>query len=432
VFDLRQPGDLQGLLAALGSSGALVELGVLAACLLLAWGLVRVWSARSRAPGRSVWFGEKVIDGVLFPTLALGLAVAAGYALRLFVPLAVFKLAVPVLLSLVIIRIGVRVLHVAFPTSPLVRALERTLSWLVWIGLVLWMTGVLPLVAAEADQLKWKIGGADVSLRRLFEGIASGIAVLVVVLWISAAIEQRLLANAADSALSLRKIAANATRAGLLLVGVLFALSAAGIPLAALSVVGGAIGVGIGFGLQKLAANYVSGFVILAERALRIGDMVKVDNFEGRITDISTRFTTVRSLGGRESLIPNEILITQRVESFTLADPKILLNTVVQVAYGTDVPALVPRLSAAVAAVPRVLDDPGPGVQLSSFAPDGLELTVLFWISDSYNGTGNVRSEVNLAILRTLDELGVQIPFPQRTVHLARPLREPPQPSSAA
>jgi len=295
------------------------------------------------------------------------------------------------------------------------------LSWLVWIGLVLWMTGVLPLVAAEADKVQWKIGGADVSLRRLFEGVASGLVVLVLMLWISAAIEQRLLAHASESALSLRKIAANATRVGLLVVGVLFALSAAGIPIAALSVFGGAIGVGIGFGLQKLAANYVSGFVILAERALRIGDMVRVDNFEGRITDISTRFTTVRSLGGRESLIPNEMLITQRVESFTLADPKISLSTVVQVGYGTDIEALIPKLVQAVAAVPRVLDDPAPGVQLSSFASDGLELTVGFWISDSYNGTGNVKSDVNLALLRTLNALGVEIPFPQRTVRMVPP-----------
>src|SRR6185369_5117224 len=156
------------------------------------------------------------------------------------------------------------------------------------------------------------------------------------------------------------------------------ALSAVGVDLTALSVLGGALGVGIGFGLQKLAANYVSGFVILAERSLRIGDVVKVDNFEGRITDITTRYTVIRANNGRESIVPNELLITQRIENSSFADTRISLSTVVQVAYGTDLDALMPRLVAAMAGVPRVLAEPPPSVQLSAFAADGLELTLGF------------------------------------------------------
>jgi small-conductance mechanosensitive channel len=227
------------------------------------------------------------------------------------------------------------------------------------------------------------------------------------------------MSGAVSSNLSLRKIAANAVRALLLLVGVLLALSAAGIPIGALGVLGGALGVGIGLGLQKLAANYVSGFVILAERSLRIGDIVKVDGFEGRISDISTRFTVIRALNGRESIVPNEMLVTQRVENSSLADPKVAINTAVQVAYGTDLAALMPRLTQAVATVPRVIADPGPGVALSGFGADGLDLEIGFWIRDPENGQGNVRSEVNLAILRTLTEAGVEIPYPQRVVRQA-------------
>jgi small-conductance mechanosensitive channel len=175
--------------------------------------------------------------------------------------------------------------------------------------------------------------------------------------------------------------------------------------------------VGIGLGLQKLAANYVSGFVILAEQSLRIGDLVRVDNFEGHITDIKTRYTVIRALSGRESIVPNELLITQRVENLSLADRNVLVSTTVQVPYGTDVEALMPQLVAVALSVPRVLSDPGPGVQLSSFAADGLELTLLFWISDPENGQGNVRSAVNLSLLRKLGELGIDIPFPQRVLH---------------
>jgi len=181
-------------------------------------------------------------------------------------------------------------------------------------------------------------------------------------------------------------------------------------------VFGGAIGVGLGFGLQKLASNYVSGFVILAERAVRIGDTVKVDGFEGRITDIKTRYTVLTALNGRESIVPNELLITQRVESATLADPTLLVSTTVQVGYETDLDALMPRILEVVGAVPRVIADPAPGVGLTSFAADGLELTVSFWIRDPEKGTGGVKSDVNLALLRLFNETGVEIPFPQRVV----------------
>jgi small-conductance mechanosensitive channel len=412
-----RPQDLGALIDSLLHPSSLGELALLAACIALAWFVARALRGHVHRPA-SVWFGERVVDGVLFPALVLGVAVLARWALvrwSLLAPVAVFHLAVPILASLLMIRVAVRVLHVAFPTSRAVRVAERTFSWLVWLGLVLWVTGLLPLLLAELDAVQWKLGGADVSLRSLLEGALSAVVVLVGALWISAAIESRLLAGATDN-LSVRKIAANAVRVLLLVVGLMFALSAAGIPLGALSVLGGAIGVGIGFGLQKLAANYVSGFVILAERSLRIGDMVRVDNFEGRITDISTRYTVIRALNGRESLVPNEMLITQRVESFSLADPKVSIQTTVQVAYGTDLEALIPRLVATIATVPRVLSDPAPAVFLAAFAADGLELTVSFWIGDSENGQGNVRSDVNLAILRTLDAAGVQIPYPQRVV----------------
>ena len=412
--------DFDAWFAALSRPGVLLEIAVLAACLAAAWAAVHL-ARRAFDPARqqqSVWFGERLVDGVLFPAAALLFTFAARWLLRGELPDALLQIAVPILASLLVIRVAVRVLRVAFPSSPAVRALERTLSWLVWGVLVLWLTGLLPLLLRELEAIHWKLGGADVSLRSLIEGAVSAAAVLVVMLWVSAAIEARLIAGATDN-LSVRKIAANATRALLLLVGVLLALSAAGIPLGALSVLGGAIGVGLGFGLQKLAANYVSGFVILAERSLRIGDMVKVDGFEGRVTDIKTRYTVVRALNGRESIVPNEMLITQRVENSSLADPRVSITATLQVAYGTDLDALLPQLCQVTAGVPRVLAEPAPVVQLASFGVDGLDLAVQFWIDDPHNGQGNVKSDVNLALLRALGAAGVSIPYPQRVLHRA-------------
>lgn len=420
------PVELSRLLDDLFKPSALTELALLAACLLLAWLIVRTLrstlagepSAPKQAP--SVLFGRNLIDGVLFPLLALLLALGARKLLpALGVPVAVFKLVLPVLVSLAAIRLLVRVMSAAFPASRWVRLIERSVSWLAWVGVVLWITGLLPIILDGMDDVTWKLGSSQMSLRNLIEGGLSAVVVLIIALWISSAIEARLLTGATTD-ISIRKMAANASRALLLFVGLLMALSAAGIDLTALGVLGGALGVGIGFGLQKLASNYVSGFVILAERSLRIGDIVKVDGFEGRITDIKTRYTVIRALNGRESIVPNEMLITQRIENASLADPKVALTTTVQVAYGTDLPALMPRLIEAILSVSRVLADPGPAVQLSAFAADGLELTVIFWIKDLELGQGSVRSEVNLTILNCLNELGVQIPYPQRVLHQAR------------
>ncbi len=406
--------ELFGRLQAISQRGSPWEWAALVACLIGSWGVVRLWGGQ-RPGAHSIWFGERVFDGVLFALLALALATLARWLFQGHLPIALLRLAVPVLASLAVIRLVARVLHVTFPQSSLVRVLERTVSWLIWLALVLWLTGLLPLVLQEMEALSWRIGGTPVSLRSLVEGVLTAGVVLVIVLWLSAAIEARLLA--ADRVnLSVRKIAANATRAGLLLVGVLVALSAAGIPLGALSVFGGALGVGLGIGLQKLAANYVSGFVILAERSLRIGDLVKVDNFEGRISDITTRYTVIRAANGRESIVPNELLITQRVENCSFADRNLALNTVVQVAYGTDLQALMPKLAQTVAAVERVLGDPAPAVLLSSFAADGLELTIVFWVGDPEMGTLNVRSQVNMVVLQRLTDEGVEIPYPQRVV----------------
>jgi small-conductance mechanosensitive channel len=409
--------ELGRLVDSLLQRTSLIELAVVAGCLLLAWLTVRFMRSAD-TPSHSVWFGAHVIDGVLFPVLALVFAVAARWALKDVVPLVIFRLVVPVFTSLLVIRLTVRVLHNAFPTSKLMRVVERSVSWLAWIAVVLWILGVLPLVLGEMEAIRWRIGATQISLRDLIEGLLTGVIVLVIALWLSAAIEQKLLKDATDD-LSVRKIAANAVRAAMLFIGLMFALSAAGIDLTALGVLGGALGVGIGFGLQKLAANYVSGFVILAERSVRIGDMVRIDNFEGRITDINTRYTVIRALNGRESIVPNEMLITQRVENSSLADRSVAASTTVQVAYGTDLETLMPRLAAAVSEVPRILRDPGPAVFLSAFASDGLELTVSFWIADPENGQLGPRSAANMVILRVLNDAGIEIPYPQRVLRRA-------------
>jgi small-conductance mechanosensitive channel len=422
----RPPLHIESLdewLAALTRPTALTELAAVVVCALLAWLVVRTIRRVAHVSDKSsIVFGRRIVDGVLFPLVLLFLAYAAQALLVRFFPLAVFKLVLPALLALALIRLGAKVLQAAFKDTPLVRALERTISWVVWISWVLWVSGLLPVILDELDDIKWKVGGSMLSVRTILEGTVTAGIVLLIALWISSAIETRLLRSATGGELSLRKAVSNATRVLLMFVGLLLALSSVGIDLTALSVVGGAIGVGVGFGLQKIAASYVSGFVMLAERSVRIGDNVRVDTFEGRITDIRARYTVVRGLSGRESIVPNEMFISNRVENLSLADLRVLQSTVVSVSYDSDVELVMRLLTEAALAQERVLSDPGPGVNLTNFGADGLEFTLNYWMTDPENGQQNLRSQINLAVLSSLRANGIDIPFPQRVVHASAPL----------
>ena len=411
--------DFDGWVTAFTQPTVLIELFVLALAVLVAWGLVAALRrSLSDDNPRSIWFGRNNLDGVLFPALLLLLGFLVRDVLGHFISVALFKIVIPVLVSLVVIRVGVKVLQVAFTEARWVRVLERSISWVAWLAVVLWVTGLLPVLLNELDQITWKVGGTTLTVRNLLEGALTGGAVLIFTLWLSAGIESKLLRSATGSELSLRKAVSNAARALLMFVGLMIALSAVGIDLTALSVLGGAVGVGIGFGLQKLAANYVSGFVILAERSMRIGDNVRVDNFEGRITDIKARYTVIRAPNGRESIVPNELMITQRVENLSLSDARVAQTTVVVVAYDTSVDLVVELLTQACLSHDRVLTEPAPLVALSAFGADGLEFTVNYWLDDVANGQLNLKSDINRAIFKTLKDHQIDIPFPQRVVHL--------------
>ena len=410
--------DLDAWMAAFARPTVLIEVLLLVVCGLLAWALVaglrRVFTGLDE---RSIWFGRRNVDGVLFPAVLLCLAFVGLEVADRYIPVAVLKLAIPVLISLVVIRVGVKVLQAAFSQARWARLLETTISWAAWLAMVLWVSGLLPVILNELDQITWKVGGSSLSVRTMIEGALTGGAVLIFTLWISAAIESRLLSSATGGELSLRKAISNAARAMLIFVGLIVALSVVGIDLTALSVLGGAVGVGIGFGLQKLAANYVSGFVILAEQSMRIGDSVRVDNFEGVITQINARYTVVRSLVGRESIVPNEMLITNRVENLSLVDSKVNLSTVISVGYDSNVEQVSALLVAAASEQSRVLSEPAPAAHLSAFGADGLEFTLGYWVTDPENGQLNLRSAINKAILAALRANHIEIPYPQRVIH---------------
>jgi small-conductance mechanosensitive channel len=396
--------ELQELLLDLQSPSVWMELGGLALCLGLAW--MMSWAIGRGAARDSILFGRRVLDGLFFPVLSLAFTYALKTSLIKMQHVPVLKMALPILVSLVAIRLIARVMTTVFPLSNGARALERVVSWLAWGMAVLWITGLMVPVVDELESIRFSLGKSSVSLLHVFQVGMTSVLVLVLSLWLSATIERRVL-NHTVADLSMRKVASNTLRALLLMLGALFALSAVGVDLTALSVIGGALGVGIGFGLQKLAANYISGFVILIERSLRIGDYVRVDGFEGSVTDIKTRYTLIRANNGSESVVPNELLITQRVENLSLENSRMLLTTQFWVGLESDAEQVARLLVEAALRAERVLADPEPMALLSEVSPQGLRWTLNFWMDAPLTGQGMVRSDVNLAVLASLRQAGV-------------------------
>ena len=409
---------LERLLSGLSAGALGWDLGALLGCLAMAYAIC--WLLGRDRSKDSIWFGRALVDGVLFPVLALTLVYVARITLADAHRVPLLRIAVPVLLALAGIRLLARVLTVVFPASGLARAAERLFSWVAWLAAVLWILGLLPAVKAEMQGIQFAFGKSTISLLELVQGVLSLGVVLVVALWISATVERKLLRQNIHD-LSLRKVASNILRAVLLLVGFLFALSAVGVDLTALSVLGGAIGVGLGFGLQKLASNYVSGFVILFERSLRIGDTVRVDGFEGVVQDIKTRYTLIRAGNGRESIVPNEKLITERIENLSLDDPRLLVTVDIGIGYDSDVDLAQRLLLEAAAADACVLKEPAPVCRMQRFGPDALEFQLLFWVGEPA-AQATSRSEVSLGILKRLRAAGIDIPYAQRVVRVEGPV----------
>ena len=368
----------------------------------------------------STWKGAFVAalrHGVGLPLVALLALQLTRHVSRDLQRAELLKVMLPVLAVWLLARVAARAAHrvLADPHS------ARWLTWVVrlcaGLGLLLYLTGALPEIIEALDAVSVHIGPQRLTAWTLLRGVVSVAVTLLLALWLSSLIEARLLASPLD--INLRLVVSRLVRAGVFTAALLTALQMVGIDLTVLGVFGGALGVGLGLGLQHIAANYVSGFVILLERSVRVGDNVRLDTFQGRIQDIKTRYTVVRSAGGTESIVPNEMLISSRIENLSYTDPNVWFSTVVSVAYGSDLEQVLALLPAAAATVPRVVAQPGPSAVLSNFGADGLEITVGFWIADPENGTLNVRGAVNLALWRTLREAGIEIPFPQRVLHWA-------------
>jgi small-conductance mechanosensitive channel len=257
-----------------------------------------------------------------------------------------------------------------------------------------------------------------VSLLEIGKGIVVVLVTVAVTLWVSGLIEQRI-AGADSLNANLRVVLAKSIKALLIVVALLIALQAVGIDLTLLSVFGGALGVGIGLGLQKLASNYIAGFTILLDRSIRLGDMITVDGRHGIVSSVTARYVVVKSLDGIEAIVPNETLVTTTVLNHTYTSKNSRVAVTVPVSYDSDVDLALELMLAAGHAHVRVLKSPSPpSAQVLRFGENGIELELGVWIGDPEAGAGDLRSTLHREILAAFRKHGIRIPFPQREVRV--------------
>ncbi len=363
-------------------------------------------------------FGAAGLRRVAFPLLALLLVVIARKVLKHWGGVSLLDLAVPLLLSMALVRVTLYVLRRAFSPSGWLAASERLIAMSIWICLAIYIVGLSDPLIEMLEQVSFSIGKQKLDLWILLHGALTIFATVLFALWVAGLIEGRLsAAEQMDS--NMRVVLVRIVKAVLSVLALLLSLSLVGIDVTALSVFGGALAVGLGFGLQKIASNYVSGFIILLDRSIRIGNLVAVDDKTfGTVTLITTRYTVLQTLTGTEMIVPNEYLVSNIVRNLSFSDPRVRVVVNIQVAYNCDLEKAMQMMVDAARQHDRVLGDPEPVALITEFADSGINLEVGFWVADPEKGTGAVRSDISLLIWKSFRTNNIEIPFPQRELRI--------------
>jgi small-conductance mechanosensitive channel len=423
-FSMAALQDLVSRLAAYATLETGLQLGVIAIALVVATtvhGMAdRRLSARLERGGLSMprEYLLRMARRLVFPLSALLVVMAASPLFPLFdYPNALLGIAARLLAALAVIRLLVYVLRVGFAQGPALQAWEKVISTTLWGIVALQLVGWLQPLIDSMAKLGLQVGDSYVSLLMVVKLVLLSALYLLLAFWISGLVEKRMQASRHINA-SLRVGVAKIIKVALITLAIIMALNEVGLNLASLAVFGGALGVGIGFGLQKIVSNFISGFILLGDRSIRPGDVITVgDNF-GWVKELRARYIVVRNRDGVETLIPNENLVTTDVINWSYSDRQVRVRIPVQISYGDDPEAAMAIMLEAGKAHPRALNDPAPVVRLMEFADSGIALELRVWMVDPQEGVGNIKSDINLAIWHGFKEAGITIPFPQRDVHL--------------
>jgi len=339
-------------------------------------------------------------------------------------PSQILQIAISLVGALAVIRMGVFVLRHSFSPGSKLKAWEWTLTVTIWGLVALHMLGLLPGIIEVLDEYALHLGKTRLSLYTIVSFILSIALLSLVALWLNNGI-QSLLKHSSTLDESIKLVLGKLSRFLLLFLAVLVAMVTAGIDLTALAVFGGALGVGLGLGLQRVVSNFISGVILAFEESIRPGDVLRIGDTFGEVKALYARHIVVRDRDGKDILIPNETLLTSQIENWSYGDRNVRFRMPVQISYQDDPEQAMAILVRAARDTSRVLTDPAPVARLMGFGNDGINLELRLWIHDPENGVNNVRSEAYLRIWRLFREAGISIPYPQRDVRLISSHAEP-------
>jgi small-conductance mechanosensitive channel len=399
------------------------QIVIIALALLVAWQVARYLRRRLAAsivaadPERSMKISVDGMNRELFPVTALVLLLIGRWTLENYQPVHLLNIAVPLVLAMVIIRAVVYLLRHTFASGSLLRSWEMAISWLVWLGVALHVVGLLPAIGRFLEDTAFRVGQQRLSLAMVLTALLTVVLTVMAALWIGRILEVRIMALR-HVEINLRFALTKILRSLLVVVAVLIALPIVGIDITVLSVFGGAVGVGIGFGLQKVAANYFSGFIILLDRTVSPGDLVTVDHFYGEVTKLTSRCIIVRGPDGTEAIVPNETVVTSTVINHSYSNRRVLVRIPVQISYSSNLETALKLMLEAAYAHPRVLKEPDPTALMTAFGDNGINLELMVWIEDPERGKLNLNSDLNLALYKSFSANSIEIPFPQRDIRI--------------
>jgi small-conductance mechanosensitive channel len=396
--------------------------------LLLALGLA--WLARRRTrqllgpadgpPDEDASELRRVALERWLPATLCALVAVAGLAAltSLGLPTDLLRITAVLAVSLVAVRVVVYLLKHVLKPGPLLAASEHAITWIVWTLVAFALLGWLEPLRSALDTVAFTIGKTRFSLLDASKTIITLIVFVLAAAYVGQILERRLM-SAHEFSIGLRVGLAKSLRFGLIILAALLAFNFIGFDLGGLAVFSGALGVGIGFGLQRIASNFVSGFILIGDRSIRPGDVITIDDRFGVVRELRARYVVVRDRDGVDTLIPNENIITSQVVNWSYADRSIRLKLAVQISYRDNPREAMQLLLEAARGHPRVDRSPEPAARVMGFGESGIDLELRFWIRDPEDGVNNVRSDLYLAIWDAFEAKGITIPYPQRDVHLS-------------